>query len=206
MLAFLAATESADPARIACAYPSELSGGERQPALLAASLAAEPYLLIADQPATVLQGHPADRGRGKPPPGASGVRWRWLRSRLAPEAGFEPATRRLTVACSTAELLRNEIGRGRRYSACEAGSFGRASRARQECNPLPSRGGLGRNRTGIDGFAVRYIATLPPGQREERRCYTHATPDRSSRPATRQPLTLLRDTAYKHPTSWGQSR
>src|SRR4051812_48388316 len=92
---------------------------------------------------------------------------------MAPEAGFEPATRRLTVACSTAELLRNKIGRGRRYSACEAGSFGRAFLTRQVCNPPPSRGGLGRNRTGIDGFAVRYIATLPPGRREERRCYTH---------------------------------
>src|SRR4051812_28117526 len=93
---------------------------------------------------------------------------RSVRRTVAPEAGFEPATRRLTVACSTAELLRNELCRGRRYSACEAASFGRAFPARQVRNPLPSRGGLGRNRTGIDGFAVRYIATLPPGRREER--------------------------------------
>src|SRR5690349_19537641 len=103
---------------------------------------------------------------------------------MAPEAGFEPATRRLTVACSTAELLRNKLCRDRRYSACEAGSFGRAFPARQACNPLPSRGGLGRNRTGIDGFAVRYIATLPPGRREERRSYTHGVRERSSGPAT----------------------
>jgi hypothetical protein len=32
---------------------------------------------------------------------------------------------------------------------------------------LESAGGLGRNRTGIDGFAVRYIATLPPGRPQE---------------------------------------
>src|SRR5207248_1419629 len=30
---------------------------------------------------------------------------------MAPKAGIEPATRRLTVACSTAELLRNNFGR-----------------------------------------------------------------------------------------------
>lgn len=27
---------------------------------------------------------------------------------MAPQVGFEPTTRRLTVACSTVELLRNE--------------------------------------------------------------------------------------------------
>src|SRR6185295_16679308 len=40
-----------------------------------------------------------------------------------PEAGIEPATRRLTVACSTAELLRNEIGRGMRYWPRESAVF-----------------------------------------------------------------------------------
>jgi hypothetical protein len=33
---------------------------------------------------------------------------RRLQKRLAPQVGFEPTTRRLTVACSTVELLRNE--------------------------------------------------------------------------------------------------
>ena len=29
---------------------------------------------------------------------------------MAPQAGFEPATGRLTVVCSTTELLRNTVG------------------------------------------------------------------------------------------------
>jgi hypothetical protein len=36
-----------------------------------------------------------------------GSRWKWL-FLLAPRAGFEPATIRLTVECSTAELPRNK--------------------------------------------------------------------------------------------------
>ena len=99
---------------------------------------------------------------------------------MAPEAGFEPATRRLTVACSTAELLRKNSVAAGGMTACEGASFGRAFPRRQGSNPRRARGGLGRNRTGIDGFAVRYIATLPPGRREERRCYTHGAPVGSS--------------------------
>lgn len=126
-----------------------------------------------------------------------------LRSELAPEAGFEPATRRLTVACSTAELLRNGFRRGRRYSACEGAIFwqsvpsqARGTTPHHRLIPM-LRGGLGRNRTGIDGFAVRYIATLPPGRPQKRRCYTHGPGDGSSRAATRRPLTLSAGAAYK---------
>lgn len=49
--------------------------------------------------------------------------WKSMDGYLAPEAGFEPATRRLTVACSTAELLRNEIGRGERHGPREGAVF-----------------------------------------------------------------------------------
>src|SRR6476619_5593033 len=100
---------------------------------------------------------------------------------LAPEAGIEPATRRLTVACSTAELLRKNSVVAGGTAACEAAFLGRAFPRRQGSNPRRARRGLGRNRTGIDGFAVRYIATLPPGRRQERRCYTHGVRERSSR-------------------------
>src|SRR5512147_1766045 len=51
---------------------------------------------------------------------------------VAPEEGFEPPTQRLTAACSTTELLRNETG------------------------------GADRIRTGVHGFAGRCVATPPP--------------------------------------------
>jgi len=50
----LEAVRVPDPARRAKAYPHQLSGGLRQRAMLALALAAEPSLLIADEPTTAL--------------------------------------------------------------------------------------------------------------------------------------------------------
>ena len=50
----LEAVRVPDPARRASEYPHQLSGGLRQRAMIALALAAEPSLLIADEPTTAL--------------------------------------------------------------------------------------------------------------------------------------------------------
>ena len=75
---------------------------------------------------------------------------------MAPAVGFEPTTNGLTVRCATAAP--------RRISQESAiASANRGVKPPLDSKSGDGKKGRGRNRTGILGFAVRCITTLPRG-------------------------------------------
>src|SRR5437879_12192178 len=92
--------------------------------------------------------HPRRRIGGSRIGGYWGIRT----GRLAPRAGFEPATIRLTVECSTAELPRN-----RRTIVRERGAYNKAFRACKGPNG-GSEPGIARKRKDavLQGFAAGF--------------------------------------------------
>ena len=90
-------------------------------------------------------------------------RWVWWSASgwtyLAPGAGFEPATNRLTAGCSTTELP----GNSRCYGMRPITKPDRFAKHRIRAVSNRKNGGHGRNRTGVHGFAVRCVTTPPRG-------------------------------------------
>ena len=80
----------------------------------------------------------------------------FVTKRLAPRAGFEPATIRLTVECSTAELPRN-----RRNKCSRAGAYNKAFRACKGPNHW-RRGRPGPGRKGAAAEAFVAISCFGP--------------------------------------------
>src|SRR5262245_43721286 len=74
---------------------------------------------------------------------------------LAPRAGFEPATNRLTAGCSTTELpLHKPMLRQRGLEQSLPALQSVRLQAHKGNLPSAKNGGHGRNRTGVHGFAV----------------------------------------------------
>ncbi len=65
---------------------------------------------------------------------------------LAPRAGFEPATNRLTAGCSTAELPRNSRSLSRAGLLAEERQTGQRLNAIRKPNPGPARAAAGGGR------------------------------------------------------------
>ena len=100
--------------------------------------------------------------------------------KLAPEVGIEPTAGRLTVACSTAELLRNKTRRDGGNSAAKARSCDRACRLMQDLSLVHSwRPGPESNRPGR--ICSPLHSRFATGPHESARCYTHGVTNRSSR-------------------------
>src|SRR4051812_12387089 len=72
---------------------------------------------------------------------------------MAPQAGLEPATLRLTAGCSAIELLRNTGGRGRRT--------GRARTVGTDCQYYDKTAEVGNCRTAGERLSARQV-----GERE----------------------------------------
>ena len=115
-----------------------------------------------------------ERARARKSPAEAGlfdVAWPGrdvLVQELAPRDGFEPPAKRLTAACSTAELPGIRVAL---YSNT-------TTRAQSGCR---HGGGPGRNRTDVQGFAVLCITTLPPGPGGR---YPYRPPPRRASPNT----------------------
>ena len=94
--------------------------------------------------------------RGNKKPAKAGLSAGLIFCVVAPRAGLEPATERLTAVCSTTELP------GINTLQSDISELGR--NAKMKLLALPRFGGHARNRTGVHGFAGRCVTTPPRGR------------------------------------------
>ncbi len=177
-----------DPWRIARSYPHEISGGQRQRALLASALAGGPALLIADEPTSGLD------------PATAHAILAQLAALRRSGLGILLVTHDLGLAGAHADMVQ-VLYAGRTVERREAGAFFAAPRhpyAQALLASAPSIPGV--LPAPIPGTAPD-PASLPPGCRFAPRCAAREPACDTAYPAMRAGVACRLETAPRHALS-----